>query len=58
VTEEPSAPRMDDDGRHTDRPVAGRTRWWVILVAFVIGAAFLALIVYLHLNGVMGPGTH
>jgi hypothetical protein len=36
---------------------SGASRW-VVAVAIILAIALLGLIVFLHLSGTIGPGTH
>jgi hypothetical protein len=51
----PHGPRdgREPRGRPDDRP-----RRWVAVAVGVIAIAVLGLMVFLHLTGVLGPGTH
>jgi hypothetical protein len=40
-----------------DRPSAPRPRWGLVLVV-VVAVALVALMVFLHLTGTIGPGLH
>jgi hypothetical protein len=52
----PRHPETHEVGPVADAPPANRPRWVYALVA--VGIALLALMVVLHLTGVMGPGAH
>ena len=53
------SPETGDDARRgADRAAPGsRPRWAVILVV-AAAIALLALMVFLHLTGALGPGVH
>jgi hypothetical protein len=44
-------------GRPDPEPTSGTPRWMVV-VGIVIAVALLGLIVFLHVSGAIGPGTH
>lgn len=49
----------DDVGRSSEHGPTGPTRGrWVIVLWIVVAIAVLALIVFLHLSGTIGPGVH
>ena len=50
-----------DTGRARGEPnqdAPSGTRRWVVVVAIILAIALLGLIVFLHLSGAIGPGTH
>jgi len=56
------APRSPETGDHAgEEPERGRrsgTTRSVVVVEIVIAVALLGLLVFLHLNGAIGPGIH
>lgn len=51
----PTHPDQHDETQ-ADHPTS-KTNWAVVAV-FAIGGALLALVILLHLTGVVGPGAH
>jgi hypothetical protein len=54
---------LDDDrigggGGTVDPKSGGRKPRWPIVVGIVVAAAFLGLMIALHLSGSLGPGMH
>ena len=47
-----------DPDRGIDPPPPPRRPGWLFVLGVVAAAAFLALIIFLHLTGAIGPGTH
>jgi hypothetical protein len=53
------SPEDADRARRGPEQDASRgTPRWVVVVAIVAAVALLGLIVFLHLTGTIGPGTH
>jgi hypothetical protein len=52
------SPETDDAGPGPDHRATSGTPRWVVIVGIVIAVALLALIVFLHLSGAIGPGAH
>jgi hypothetical protein len=48
----------DSARRRPDQSAPRSTRRWVVVVGIVLAIALLGLIVFLHLSGAIGPGTH
>ncbi len=48
----------DKAGRGPDHEPTSGTPRWVVVVGIVIAVALLGLIVFLHVSGAIGPGTH
>jgi hypothetical protein len=36
----------------------GKKGWWMVVLGILIAIALVGLIVFLHLSGTIGPGTH
>lgn len=55
-------PRTPETRDGTDRPPArgptSGTARWLVVVGIVVAVGLLALIVFLHLTGAIGPGVH
>jgi hypothetical protein len=47
-----------DEGSTRKADGAGGSRRWVIAAWILLVGALLALIVFLHLSGAIGPGVH
>jgi hypothetical protein len=55
----PRSPETDDNaGRGPDRGAARSTPRWVFVLGVIIAIGLLGLMVFLHLNGTIGPGVH
>ena len=55
------APLPGDTDRARGEPnqdAPSSTPRWVVVVAIIFAIALLGLIVFLHLSGAIGPGTH
>jgi hypothetical protein len=59
MAEPPRSPETEHGaGKGRDRgPDSGPPRWMLLLGIFV-AIALLGLIIFLHLSGTLGPGTH
>jgi hypothetical protein len=55
---DPSHTPETGDGRGPDHGASGGTPRWLGVVGIVIAVALLALIVFLHVSGAIGPGVH
>jgi hypothetical protein len=44
--------------RRPDQGTPSGAPRWVVVVGIVLAIALLGLIVFLHLSGAIGPGTH
>ena len=56
-----SEPEEGGDLKAEDGAITGRRRWQSRLVGILVIAialALVALMVFLHLDGTLGPGTH
>ena len=56
-------PHRSPDNEHgaprgSDREAAGSRPRWVLVVGIAVALALLGLMVFLHLNGTIGPGVH
>ncbi len=58
MTDPPRFPQADDAGRGPDRGAANSRSRWGLILGIILTVALVALIVYLHLTGTIGPGTH
>jgi hypothetical protein len=59
MADPPHYPENEEEpGTVLDRGAAGRTPRWVVALGIVIAIALVALIVLLHLTGIVGPGAH
>ncbi len=59
MADPPRSPETEDDGsRGPDRGAATRTRRWPFVLGIIVAIALLGLMVFLHLNGTLGPGAH
>jgi hypothetical protein len=47
-----------DVGRASDDVPTGRLSRWKVVTWVVIALGILALIVFLHMSGAIGPGSH
>jgi hypothetical protein len=55
----PSHPDTDDaDAGHGRGSATGGTPRWVSLVGTIVAIMVVALLIVLHLTGVLGPGGH
>lgn len=55
----PRSPETEDDaGRGPHHGAARNTPRWVFVLGIIIMIALLGLMVFLHLTGTLGPGTH
>jgi hypothetical protein len=53
------SPETEDHApRGSDREAAGSKPRWVLVLGIVVALALLGLMVFLHLNGTIGPGVH
>lgn len=52
------SPEDADRARRGPKQNARGTPRWVVVVAIGLAIALLGLIVFLHLSGAIGPGTH
>ena len=51
--------RSGGNGPRDDREPAGAgPRRWVVAIGILVASAVLALMVFLHLSGAIGPGSH
>jgi hypothetical protein len=48
----------DSARRGPDQGAPNGTPRWVVVVGLVLAIALLGLIVFLHLSGAIGPGSH
>jgi hypothetical protein len=48
----------DDTGLGSDRGAPGSRPRWVVVLGIIIVTALVALMVFLHLTGSLGPGLH
>jgi hypothetical protein len=56
---DPHRSPQDANARRRAEPDApSRGQRWGVVVAILLVIALLGLIVFLHLNGTIGPGTH
>ena len=57
---DPLRPPNDADSAHRgpDPGAPSGMPRWVVVVGIVLAIALLGLIVFLHLSGAIGPGTH
>ena len=53
-----SPEQADDPGTPRDPGTENGPRGWVVVLWIVLAVAVLGLIVFLHLSGAIGPGTH
>lgn len=59
MSHSPRSPdRADDPGSPPDPGTESGPRRWVVVLGIVLAIAVLGLIVFLHLSGAIGPGTH
>jgi hypothetical protein len=59
MADPPRSPETKDDARPgPDRGAARSTPRWVFLLGIIIAIALLGLMVFLHINGTLGPGAH
>jgi hypothetical protein len=59
MTDPLRSPEDADRARRSPEQDASRgTPRWVVAVAIILAIALLGLIVFLHLSGAIGPGTH
>jgi hypothetical protein len=52
------SPQTDDAGRGPDRGAANSRSRWGLILGIILAIALVGLIVFLHLTGTLGPGTH
>ena len=52
------SPEDADRARRRPEDASRGTPRWVVAVAIILAIALLGLIVFLHLSGAIGPGTH
>jgi hypothetical protein len=53
-----SSEEVDSARRGPDQGASSGKPRWVVIVAILIAVGLLGLIVFLHLSGAIGPGTH
>ena len=53
-----SLEEADRARRGPEQHASRGTPRWVVAVAIILAIALLGLIVFLHLSGAIGPGTH
>ncbi len=59
MADPPRSPETDDDaGRGPDRGAANRRPRWVFVLGIIVAIALVGLMIFLHLSGTLGPGTH
>jgi hypothetical protein len=59
MADPPRSPQSDDDARPIPNRAGAnnRSRWGVVL-GIIFAIALVALVVFLHITGTIGPGTH
>jgi len=59
MSDPPPSPETGNDADHgpVSAPAGGPPRW-VVIIGIVAAVAILGLIIFLHLSGAIGPGTH
>ena len=58
MTDPPRNPRTDGNGGLGPDGSTGSTSRWKVVLGVTIAVALLALIVLLHVTGIIGPGAH
>jgi hypothetical protein len=59
MADSPRSPKTENDaGGGPDRGAARSTPRWLFVLGIIVAIALLGLMVFLHLNGTLGPGTH
>jgi hypothetical protein len=58
MTDPLSSPEDTNATRGPNKGTRGGRPGWAVVVGIVLAIALLALIVLLHLSGVIGPGSH
>jgi hypothetical protein len=59
MADRPRGPATEDNsGRGPDSGPAKARPGWLFLLGIIIAIALVGLMVFLHLTGTLGPGTH
>ena len=58
MTDPPRLPGTGKNGDQGPEGSPGGTPRWMVVLGITIAIALLALIVFLHLTGAIGPGAH
>jgi len=58
MTDPPRHPSTERNGRPGPEGSPGAASRWRLVLGITIAVALLALVVLLHLTGIIGPGVH
>ncbi len=59
MADSPRSPETEDDSSRSPHGGAAKsTPRWVFVLGIIVAIALLGLMIFLHLNGTLGPGAH